>query len=119
MTAPSEIRRHLDRALGGDPRLAAVAVRELRDHALPWLEQRAVRLARNEGFSWGDLARLLGRSRQAVHRRHAAIDGTTQPLPCRPMRDDERFMAHWTEHLADVRRRREFDELERGDVVPW
>ena len=119
MTCPSEIKRHVEQALGDDPRMAVVAVKLLTTEDLPWLEERAVRFARASGYSWGKLGRLLGRSRQAVYRRHIAIDGTPQPMPRRPMRDGDRIMSHWYRALGDGRRWREFTELEPDDVVPW
>jgi hypothetical protein len=120
MTGPSEIKRHVEQALGDDPRMAVVAVKLLTNHDLPWLEERAIRFARASGYSWAKLGRLLGRSRQAVHRRHLAIDGTPQPLPRRPMRDGDRIiLALWYQTLADGRRRREYAELDADEAVPW
>ncbi|MDJ0771117.1 MAG: hypothetical protein QNJ12_20170 [Ilumatobacter sp.] len=119
MTCPSEIKQHIEQALGGDPRLAVVAVRRLASEDLPWLEERVVRLARADGYSWARLGRLLGRSRQAVRTRFGEIDGTRQPFPFRTMRDDARIMVHWYEAKADARRRTEFDGLSPDDVVAW
>jgi hypothetical protein len=114
-----EIRQHLEQALGGDPRRSVVAVRQLGSDDLRWLEERAVRFARAEGYSWAHIGRLLGKSRQAVRQRFVGIDGTVQPLPRRPMADDERTMSTWNAALAGARRRREFLELDPSHVVPW
>ena len=74
-----EIQRHLDAALGDDPRDALIAVRKLINDDLPWLERRAVDLARRELWSWVRISRLLMRSRQSVRERFQPFDGV--PLP--------------------------------------
>ena len=51
--------------------IALWAIRRLIDEELPWLERRAVRLARQDGASWASIARVLRRSRQSVHRKFA------------------------------------------------
>jgi hypothetical protein len=56
-------------ASGGDPGeglRAVVALREL----LERLEYLHVRRAREQGWSWQDIAGVLGVSRQAVHQKH-------------------------------------------------
>ena len=119
MTCPSDIKRHVAEALGNDPQRAIVAVRRLVADDLPWLEARAVRLGRSEGYSWAVLGRMLGKSRQAIRQRFVSIDGTPQPLPRPPMSDDDRIMTAWNRARSDVRRRREFADLGPNDVVPW
>lgn len=119
MTCPTEIKQRIDEAVGVEPRLAVVAVRRLRSEDLPWLEERAVRFARAQGYSWARLGRLLGRSRQATQKRFAPIDGTPQPMPRRTMHDDTRFMIRRWSRRADERRWNEFVELEAADAVPW
>ena len=56
--------RHAD-----DPLLVLRSLAELRD-VREQLELWAVRDARENGHSWGDLAEALRRPRQAVHRKH-------------------------------------------------
>lgn len=119
MTAPSEIKKHIDQALGSNPRMALVAVRRLLQEDLPWMEERAVRLARADGYTWGRIGRCLRRSRQAVRKRFAAIDGTPQPLPRRPLTDGVVVMRLVNGAQADRRRTLEFDELGPHDAVPW
>ncbi|MFZ1564754.1 helix-turn-helix domain-containing protein [Sphingorhabdus sp.] len=48
---------------------AVVALRHLADG----LEQRAVRLALDEGWSWAQISEALGVSRQAAHKRLSHI----------------------------------------------
>jgi hypothetical protein len=119
MTRPADIRRDIDLALGGDARMSVVAVRRLGAENLRWLEDRAVRVARAEGYSWAQIGRLLGRSRQAVRQRFGNIDGTVQPLPLGPGNDEERVMSGWYRSTACTRRHREFLDTDPSDVVPW
>jgi DNA-directed RNA polymerase specialized sigma24 family protein len=56
-------------AADADPRVGLRAVRALRrlcDH----LEASQVRRARELGWSWQEIAEVLGVSRQAVHKKH-------------------------------------------------
>jgi hypothetical protein len=74
-----EIHLHVDNAVGDDPRLALIAVRQLLEDDIPWLERRAVQLARAERWHWSTIARLLLRSRQAVRQRHADVEKRPPP----------------------------------------
>jgi DNA-directed RNA polymerase specialized sigma24 family protein len=56
-------------ASDADPRVGLRAVRALR-RLLEHLEETQVRRARAEGWSWQDIADVLGVSRQAVHKKH-------------------------------------------------
>ena len=56
-------------AAGADPRTGLRAVRALR-RLLEHLEETQVRRARELGWSWQEIAEVLGVSRQAVHRKH-------------------------------------------------
>ena len=84
------IRLHnlVDGILGEDPRAALIAFHELHDAQMPWLEQRVVALARRERWSWARIARLLGRSRQDVHKRLRTI---TPALPHDPYAEYRRW----------------------------
>ena len=53
-----------------DPDVGLRAVAALR-RLLEGLEAVQVRNARNQGWSWQDIAESLGVSRQAVHKKHA------------------------------------------------
>lgn len=118
MTAPSEIKKHVDQALCSDPRLALVGIRRLLQEDLPWMEERAVRLARSHEYSWGRIGRLLRRSRQAARKRFIDIDGTPQPLPRKPVTSDQITMRLVNGARADLRRRRELEELDRPMSSP-
>ena len=70
-------RDHLDEALemvraalGDDPAAGLAAVAALRPLMDGW-EDRQVELARAEGWNWAEIAKRLGRHRQAVHREYA------------------------------------------------
>jgi DNA-directed RNA polymerase specialized sigma24 family protein len=52
-----------------DPRVGLRAVRALR-RLLEHLEETQVRRARDLGWSWQEIAEVLGVSRQAVHKKH-------------------------------------------------
>jgi DNA-directed RNA polymerase specialized sigma24 family protein len=56
-------------AADADPRTGLRAVRALR-RLLEHLEETQVRRARALGWSWQDIADVLGVSRQAVHKKH-------------------------------------------------
>ncbi len=109
----------VDDILGEDPRAALIAYRELSDAQLPWLEQRVVALARREQWAWARIARLLGRSRQQVHRRFRTILPT---LPHDPMAAHRRWELETTRLLAAVTKASTDvpSSWESGDeAVPW
>ncbi|MCX4548260.1 HTH domain-containing protein [Streptomyces sp. NBC_01387] len=58
-----------ERASDSDPRVGLRAVAALR-RLLERLESVQVRSARNQGWSWQEIATELGVSRQAVHKKH-------------------------------------------------
>ncbi|AKH84737.1 hypothetical protein AA958_23850 [Streptomyces sp. CNQ-509] len=65
----SEATELAGRAGGTDPREGLRAVAALR-RLLEQLEAVQVRSARNQGWSWQEVAAELGVSRQAVHKKH-------------------------------------------------
>jgi DNA-directed RNA polymerase specialized sigma24 family protein len=67
MTQPSEL---TDAAADPDPRTGLRAVRALR-RLLEQLEASQVASARAQGWSWQEIADVLGVSRQAAHKKHA------------------------------------------------
>ena len=104
-------------ASGSNPRLALAAVRALEDE-VEWLLVRAVRFARDQGYDWGRIGRLLGVSRQATRKRFERLATLVGPTP-----PHGRGSTPWQEHaisvaesLADSRRGREFD---RDDPIFW
>jgi DNA-directed RNA polymerase specialized sigma24 family protein len=56
-------------AADADPRTGLRAVRALR-RLVEHLEETQVRRARTQGWSWQEIAEVLGVSRQAVHKKH-------------------------------------------------
>jgi hypothetical protein len=66
-----------------DPRTGLRAVAALR-RLLEQLEALQVDNARQHGWSWQEIAEVLGVSRQAVHKKHA---GRTRGVPAAPLRD--------------------------------
>jgi hypothetical protein len=67
----SETKQLADAASSRDPAVGLRAVRALRDLA-DRLEALQVRSAREQGWSWQDIAACLGVTRQAVHKKHAS-----------------------------------------------
>lgn len=57
-------------ALGDDPTPGLEAVARLRPLLDAWEEEQVYR-ARDEGWNWAEIAKQLGRHRQAVHREYA------------------------------------------------
>ena len=66
MTEPTDLTAA---ATDDDPRTGLRAVRALR-RLLEHLEESQVRRARSLGWSWQEIADVLGVSRQAVHKKH-------------------------------------------------
>jgi DNA-directed RNA polymerase specialized sigma24 family protein len=60
-------------ASGADPRVGLKAASALRRLA-ETLEAAQVANARRQGWSWQDIAEVLGVSRQAVHQKHSAAE---------------------------------------------
>jgi hypothetical protein len=65
-----EARRLVEAAAGPDPETGFAAVVALRG-LVEVLEQLQVGNARAQGWSWRDIARRLGVTKQAVHYKHA------------------------------------------------
>jgi hypothetical protein len=87
MDIGTRLHRLLDDVLGQDPRRALIAYRQLADEHLPWLELRVVALAKREGWSLARMGRLLGHSRQTMHRKFRTI---RPALPNDPDVDQQR-----------------------------
>lgn len=68
-----EVRRLLDDLGAARPHAGLAAVRELRRLLAIW-EREHVDRARHDGWGWAEIARVLGRHRQSVHRQYAATD---------------------------------------------
>ena len=106
---------------GSNPHRALAAVRALSAET-DWLLVRAVRLARDEGYNWARIGRLLGVSRQAAKKRFEHLDDNVGPVtPFSPPHTRGRTVwdlqrQGFYEVIADIRRNREF---ESGDAVFW
>ena len=70
-------------ALDSDPGAGLEAVARLR-HMIDAWEDRQVEQARGMGWNWAEIAKRLGRHRQAVHREYAR---RTRPAPGELRRD--------------------------------
>lgn len=108
MDVRNELHRLIEQALDDNAHDALIGVVSLQ-RELDWIERRAVGRARAAGWSWARIARVLGRTGQAVWGRHAAA---TPPRRA-TVRPDPGAVAF---HLrADTRRRQELED----DPVPW
>ena len=72
-----ESRRLMDAATGDDPGAGLAAVVALRQLA-EVLEELHVDHARQQGWSWRDIARRLGVTKQAAHYKHGLRIGRTE-----------------------------------------
>ena len=107
----------IDDVLGQDPRRALIAFHELNDTQMPWLEQRVVALAGRDDWSWARIARLLGRSRQDVHRRLRTIVPALPHDPCADYRRWEIETERWrTGRMPDVTAAAMKPE---DEAIPW
>lgn len=108
----------IDRALGDDPRQALMAARDLVKET-EWLMQRAVALARREGFDWGRIGRNLGVTRQGARQKFPAAPPRQPPHMIRQAQADRDRLR--TERLLksiqDGTARRRYDLGD--DPVAW
>ena len=110
MNILSRLHIMIDDIFSEDPRTAIIAFRELNDHHMPWLEKRVVALARREHWGWARIARLLGRSRQDIHKRFRAM---VPSLPHDPLAEYHRWELE-TARLAKT------GGMSPGDeAIPW
>jgi len=86
----------------GSASVAFEALRRVRG-LVAWLEEVCVDKARAEQWSWGQIGRALGRTKQGAHARHA---GRVQSPPARPRTPMEVADAeYWTLELTYKARR--------------
>jgi hypothetical protein len=120
MHTRSRVLDHIERAFDEDPRVALVALRQLLDEDIPWIERTVIRTARSQGYDWARIGRLLRRTRQAVRKRYGAIDGTFEPIMFDALDPGVKSIVDYKRALADRERRREFEEWAASDdVVAW
>jgi len=123
MARIDELHRLINDALADDPRVALIACRRLSDDEFASIERRAVRRARQEGWTWARIGRLLGRTRQSVRARFADVDSAA-PLRLPDLKKQwdpgagDRAVAR---HQRALRLAREFDAFaeDGSDVTPW
>ncbi|NND73507.1 MAG: hypothetical protein HKN44_00725 [Ilumatobacter sp.] len=103
-----------------DPHTALVACRRLERDELPWLRERAVIIARRQGWAWRPIARLLGVSHQSIARRYR---DSARRMPRHERSpgwgaEEERALFG---HLRNLRLDDELASWERSgtDIVPW
>jgi hypothetical protein len=111
--------QHIDAMLADDPRLALIAMRELTQHDVPWLERQVILFARREGFGWARMGRLLNVSRQSLWERYKAIDGTWEPLDLQPVPYGTKWALKYQRMLAEKENERAFEQWAGGEAVPW
>lgn len=121
MMSRLELYDRVDEMLAEDPRVALFAIRRMLDEEIPWLEQRAVRLARAHGKPWATIGRALGRSRQAVQQRYGELEQRWSPIPHRRPPLADQMERERRSSLADIAARRELAARDAAgeDVVPW
>jgi DNA-binding NarL/FixJ family response regulator len=81
----NEASRLADETASRDPEVGLRAVASLRV-LLETLEELQVRNAREQGWSWQQIAAELGVSRQAVHKKHGGRPAGAASLPGRILR---------------------------------
>ena len=123
MARIDELHRLINDALADDPRAALIACRRLADDELGSIERRAVQRARQSGWTWARIGRLLGRTRQSVRARFADVDEAAPlglPDPTREWDPGagDRAVARYQRAL---RLAKEFGELadDGSNVTPW
>lgn len=108
-------------ALDDNPRVALIASRRLRRDRVPWLERRAVRLARQDGWSWARIGRLLGISAQAARKRFRELDRLAPRLPPTPVSPAELAERDFFRIRRDARHLADLAAWEASGtgIVPW
>lgn len=117
MNVRNDLVRIIDDLLGDDPRLALIACARLTNDEIPWLEQRAVSLARRNGWNWAKIGRLLRRTRQSVRQR---FDNATLAMRPDPHLLRHRQAAEFAGIHEEIRRSAACDGSGDGDdPIAW
>lgn len=121
MSVDRELHGLVDDLLSDRAATALAAYRRLVDDQLPWIERRAVLLARRQNVSWAAIGRLLGRSRQAVRQRFERVIRLDEMRPpATPLMPGEAYQRELGDSIDRVRRQLRLDQMEEDDaVVPW
>jgi hypothetical protein len=123
MARIDELHQLINDSLADDPRVALIACRRLAHEEFASIERRAVRRARQDGWTWARIGRLLGRTRQSVRARFADVDAVP-PLRLPDPKQEwdpcagDRAVARYQRAL---RLAQEFNALadDGSDVTPW
>ncbi|MDO8389979.1 MAG: hypothetical protein Q7V57_05785 [Actinomycetota bacterium] len=115
-TVRDELVAMIDRALGDDPRQALLAARHLVEET-DWLMQRAVALARRDGFDWGRIGRNLGLTRQGARQKFPAAPPLPPPHQVRRNRAERQFREG--ELLAQRYRAGTLARPDDDDPIAW
>lgn len=89
MTVRTDLYRLVDELLSDNPADALRAYRQMDEYEMGWLEQRVVSVARRNGWTWGEIARYLHRSRQSVHTKFRTMMPTIHEGADEPARRTE------------------------------
>jgi hypothetical protein len=123
MAKTDELHQLIIDALADEPRAALIACRRLADEELASIERNAVRRARQSGWTWARIGRLLGRTRQSVRARFADVDeavplGLPEPKKEWDPGAGDRAVVRYQRSL---RLAQEFGALadDGSDVTPW
>ena len=120
MHTRSRVLLHIDQALSDQPRAAVIALRQLLDEDIPWIERTVIRRARADGYDWAQLGRLLRRSRQAVRKRYGMFDATYESVSFDHSQSRADPTAEYWRELADIKRQQRLEEWAASDdVVAW
>jgi hypothetical protein len=111
MEAREQLHWLIDELFDEDPTRALRAYRWLEVKEIPWLERFVVARARRADWSWARVARLLGRTRQAVRQRFdVALAPLDQTLRSDPFAESIAAKAAWERVTSTSQREREIDE---------
>lgn len=121
MSAERELHGLIDDLLSDRSAAALAAYRRLADEQMPWLERRAIVLARRQGISWAAIGRLLGRSHQGLIKRFGqAIRADQLTAPAMPTLHGAAYQRDLDASIDRVRRQLRLEQMEEDDaVVPW
>jgi hypothetical protein len=118
MDVRKELDRLVDDLMSSDPRIALMACKQLVDDYVPWLEVRAVQVARRNEWNWAEIGRLLCRTRQSVRERFAKYEHGPPQRVKRTAQDMIEYRQRMR-LIVEQRRRRAFEQVESEDVVAW
>jgi hypothetical protein len=117
----NELTGMIDDALGDDAKSALIAARRLKAE-VEWLTERAVALARRNGYDWGRISRLLGITRQWARTRFKDAPPRLPPHVVardRYLAEQRRGERLLNQINSGTYRSVDDDHDDETDVVPW